>query len=46
MRIHKLESNVGGKASAARARKSAARPGPVKPAPPRVTLGVIVGNRG
>jgi len=43
MRMHKLESNAGGKASAARARKVASRP-----APPvrRVTLGVIVGNRG
>ena len=46
MRIHKLESNVGGKASAARARKSAARPAPAKPPLHRVTLGVIVANRG
>ena len=43
MAIHKLESNVGGKLSAARAKKAAARP---VPAPRRVTLGVIVGNRG
>ncbi len=42
MSIHKLESNVGGKATAARAKVSA------RPRPPakRVTLGVIVGNRG
>lgn len=46
MRIHKLQSNAGGKASAARARKPAARPSPQPRAPRRVTLGVIVGNRG
>ncbi|MEP7380622.1 MAG: fucose isomerase, partial [Gemmatimonadota bacterium] len=46
MRIHKLESNVGGKASATRASKGAARPA-VPPRPTRrITLGVIVGNRG
>jgi L-fucose isomerase-like protein len=43
MSIHKLESNVGGKATAARTAKAAPRP---RPAPRRVTLGVIVGNRG
>ncbi len=42
-RLHKLESNVGG---AARPRKSAPRATPVRPPTPRVTLGVIVGNRG
>jgi len=46
MRMHKLESNAGGKAAAARAAKQAARPSPARPAPRRVTLGVIVGNRG
>lgn len=45
MRIHKIESNVGGKASAARARRAATRSAPAAP-PRRVTLGVIVGNRG
>ena len=45
MRIHKIESNVGGKARAARAEK-AARRAAAGPAPRRVTLGVIVGNRG
>ena len=44
MSLHKLESNVGGKARAARQRKVAGAPS--KPAPRRVTLGVIVGNRG
>jgi L-fucose isomerase-like protein len=46
VRIHKLESNVGGKLAAERA---AARPSarPSRSAPiERVTLGVIVGNRG
>jgi L-fucose isomerase-like protein len=43
MRLHKLQSNVGGKATAVRPSKAAARP--VTP-PRRVTLGVIVGNRG
>lgn len=43
MSIHKLESNVGGKADAARAARAAKR---VPAAPRRVTLGVIVGNRG
>ena len=46
MRIHKIESNVGGKASAARARRAAPRPSSAAPSPRRVTLGVIVGNRG
>ncbi len=46
MRIHKLESNAGGKAGAARAAKKTARPSPARPAPRRVTLGIIVGNRG
>lgn len=46
MRIHKIESNVGGKASAARARRAAPRPASAAPSPRRVTLGVIVGNRG
>src|SRR4051794_39762349 len=45
MRIHKIESNVGGKAKTA----AAARPLP-KQRPPtprrRVTFGMIVGNRG
>lgn len=44
MSIHKLESNVGGKADAARAALATSRPS--APAPRRVTLGVIVGNRG
>ncbi len=43
MSIHKLESNVGGKARAARTAKTNR---PVAPPPRRVTLGVIVGNRG
>lgn len=43
MSIHKLESNVGGKATAARVAKVTARP---RPPARRVTLGVIVGNRG
>ena len=45
MRIHKVESNVGGKTSTARAQKVSKR---AAAAPPvrRVTLGVIVGNRG
>lgn len=46
MRIHKLESNAGGKASATRSRKAAARTTPAPRAARRVTLGVIVGNRG
>jgi L-fucose isomerase-like protein len=46
MRIHKLESNAGGKAAATRARKSAAHPSPQPRAARRVTHGVIVGNRG
>ncbi len=46
MRIHKLESNAGGKAGAARARKTAAQASPSTPPAKRVTLGVIVGNRG
>lgn len=44
MSLHKLESNVGGKARAAREHKVASAP--TAPAPRRVTLGVIVGNRG
>ncbi|MBL8981636.1 MAG: L-fucose/L-arabinose isomerase family protein [Gemmatimonadetes bacterium] len=43
MALHKIVSNAGGKARAARARQSV-RPAP--PPAPRVTLGVIVGNRG
>ncbi|MCC6242367.1 MAG: L-fucose/L-arabinose isomerase family protein [Gemmatimonadaceae bacterium] len=43
MSLHKLESNVGGKANYARTAKRAA---PVRPPARRVTLGVIVGNRG
>jgi L-fucose isomerase-like protein len=43
MSIHKLESNVGGKADAARAAKASTR---APTAARRVTLGVIVGNRG
>ena len=43
MALHKLVSNAGGKARAQRARQLA-RPTPSTP--PRVTLGVIVGNRG
>ncbi len=46
MRIHKLQSNAGGKASATRAKKAAARPATPPRATRRVTLGVIVGNRG
>ncbi len=43
MSLHKLESNVGGKADAARAaRVTPQRPVPIR----RVTLGVIVSNRG
>lgn len=45
MRLHKLESNVGGKAAASRANTKARRAATRKPAR-RVTLGVIVGNRG
>jgi L-fucose isomerase-like protein len=46
MAITKLESNVGGKARQARAARAAARAqATVRPAR-RVTLGVIVGNRG
>ena len=45
MHIHKLESNVGGKLTAKRAARPVPRPS--RPAPrERVTLGVIVGNRG
>ena len=45
MRIHKLESNVGGKLTAQR---SAAHGAAARKTPPveRVTLGIIVGNRG
>jgi L-fucose isomerase-like protein len=46
MHIHKLESNAGGKASAAKAARHSARSNVPRPAPRRVTLGVIVGNRG
>src|ERR1043166_6829934 len=46
MRIHKIESNAGGKAAARRANAQsapqAARPTPTR----RVTFGVVVGNRG
>ncbi|HEX9564603.1 MAG TPA: L-fucose/L-arabinose isomerase family protein [Gemmatimonadaceae bacterium] len=45
MPLHKLESNVRGKAVAKRARAAARRAAARKP-PRRVTLGVIVGNRG
>src|SRR5438874_11174285 len=46
MRIHKLESNAGGKLTAQRA-SAQAGPAPQRDAPKqRVTLGVIVGNRG
>ncbi len=46
MRIHKLESNAGGKLAAKRnAPKPRARPVQPQPAE-RITLGVIVGNRG
>ena len=45
MKIHKLESNVGGKAKAAA--KTSAQPKARPPVPRRrVTFGVIVGNRG
>jgi L-fucose isomerase-like protein len=45
MRIHQIESNAGGKHDAKRvAPRSAGRPR--HPAPERVTLGLIVGNRG
>ena len=43
MRLHKLQSNVGGKAASTKAKKAAARP-VIRSR--RVTLGVIVGNRG
>jgi L-fucose isomerase-like protein len=43
MRITKLKSNVGGKSRAA---STSNRPAPSRPPTPRVTLGVIVGNRG
>ncbi len=47
MRIHKIESNVGGKARAARARAASNKPARPSSVPARrVTLGVIVGNRG
>ncbi len=45
MRIHKIESNAGGKARSARTKKAAKRAATAPP-PRRVTLGVIVGNRG
>ena len=45
MQIHKLESNAGGKLTAKRAASAKARPSRSTP-PERVTLGVIVGNRG
>ena len=45
MRIHKLESNVGGKLARRAAAKGKARPAQ-RPPGRRVTLGVIVGNRG
>ncbi len=45
MQIHKLESNAGGKLTAKRAARPAPRPSRSGPAE-RVTLGVIVGNRG
>jgi L-fucose isomerase-like protein len=45
MRIHKIESNVGGKARAATATRT--QPKPSRPVPTRrVTFGLIVGNRG
>src|SRR4051812_13461203 len=45
MKIHKIESNVGGKARAAAATRP--QPKPSRPVPVRrVTFGVIVGNRG
>jgi L-fucose isomerase-like protein len=44
MRIHKLESNAGGKATIRRAEQGARLPHTAPKA--RVTLGVIVGNRG
>jgi L-fucose isomerase-like protein len=43
MRLTKLTSKVGGKAAA---NDSTPRKRPARPAAPRVTLGVIVGNRG
>lgn len=46
MPIHKIESNVGGKARAARERQAAARQQLAASPRRRVTLGVIVGNRG
>lgn len=46
MSIHKLESNVGGKADAAREEKSVKRAATSLRPARRVTLGVIVGNRG
>jgi len=45
MRIHKLESNAGGKLTAKRSARPASRPPRSNPHE-RVTLGVIVGNRG
>src|SRR6185437_1903067 len=45
MPLHKLESNVGGKLAAKRAARQAAHP-PRSTSRERVTLGVIVGNRG
>jgi L-fucose isomerase-like protein len=45
MRIHQIESNAGGKLTAKLASQASSRPS--RPAPvERVTLGVIVGNRG
>ncbi|HKO14632.1 MAG TPA: hypothetical protein VJU87_00235 [Gemmatimonadaceae bacterium] len=44
MRIHQIESNAGGKHDARTAARAAARP--TRPVAERVTLGVVVGNRG
>jgi len=46
MRIHQLESNAGGKLTAKHAQAAQPVRAPTPPAAERVTLGVIVGNRG
>ncbi len=46
MRVHKIESNIGGKAGAARAARAARQAARSRPVSRPVTLGIIVGNRG
>jgi L-fucose isomerase-like protein len=46
MRIHEIQSNVGGKSGVPLAQSAAARPAPTPVAAKRLTFGVLVGNRG